>query len=245
MKLLEPDDLKDWLHKKLSREDKLLLILAAAKDCRASLTEIKELSKNAGLRDVKNWNISSYLAKSKGKAISSKGRWELRKLGITHLQEIGVGKIKSATAEVAIKLRKHLKGIKNEQTRNFLETAILCHEYKFYRPAILMSWMSALQILQQYVIDHYADAFNDEASSSSKHWKRIKKLDDFSDVITESKFLTIITDIGMIDSGHTDELRDCLKLRNRCCHPNPAKIGINKSEAHIESLILHVFEEFN
>jgi len=39
-------------------------------------------------------------------------------------------------------------------------------------------------------------------------------------------------------------LKTCLDLRNGCGHPNSLKVSVNKSAAHIETLLQNIFEKF-
>ena len=249
--LITLDDLKHWLHKKLPREkklsraDKLFLILAATTDGDASVTEIIKLAKSVGLREIKDWNPGAYLNRNKGNVVNINGRWELADAGVDRVKEI-IGKTTNPTvAEPAVKLREYLAEIKNKQTYDFLETAILCHESEYYRPAILMAWVGAVQVLRQEVIDNHLDKYNEEGKRVyGKKWNIVEELDDFSE-ITESIFLDILKGIKMIPDSHKNVLKECLRTRNRCCHPNEAKIGPYASGKHIEMLYDHVFNVFN
>ena len=86
--MLKLADLKDWLHRDLERVDKLLLILAAL-DAAASVSQIKDAAASAGFREPKKWNISRYLSRSKGKAIRTDAGWELTDVGKLHLRRLG------------------------------------------------------------------------------------------------------------------------------------------------------------
>lgn len=255
--MLTSNDLKNWLHKKISRQDKLLLILISLGNS-ASVEDIKKLGRSSGLTQISKWNISSYLYRSNGKAINiKKGYWELTDMGKDRVREIITEKNNPAVAKVISDLREILKEIKNKQTRIFLEEAIACHEYGLYRSAIVMSWLVAVHILHQHVSKkNILKKFNTEGrrriekinantknKAKIKEWKTINSIDGLSR-IKETEFLDMIESIEVIDKSVKNKLKECLDSRNDCSHPNKSKVGINLSAAHIESLILNVFERF-
>jgi len=75
-----------------------------------------------------------------------------------------------------------------------------------------------------------------------KH-KQIKSLDDLA-TIKEYDFLQIICAISIIGKNVKQELEQCLQLRNACAHPNSLDIGARKVSAHLEILILNVYQKF-
>lgn len=48
----------------------------------------------------------------------------------------------------------------------------------------------------------------------------------------------------MIGRNAKTELEACLKLRNACGHPKTLKIAESRCAAHIEVLVLNVFDVF-
>lgn len=242
--MLESNELKDWLHRDLSRTDKLLLVLATA-DGALSVSQIKEASASAGFREPKNksWNISQYLGASKGKAIRTDSGWELTDAGKLHLRNLGVSKVSPAAMQVAVDLRAHLERVSDPETRDFVEEAIKCHEAELYRSAIVMSWLGAMDVLHKHVHEHHLVEFNDEAKRVNGKWKPAKTPDDLGKM-GEADFLDRIAAISVIGKNAKEELQKALGLRNGCGHPNSLKVGANKSAAHIETLLQNVFEHF-
>ncbi len=61
----------------------------------------------------------------------------------------------------------------------------------------------------------------------------------------ESDFLERIATIGMVGRNVKTQLVVGLNLRNGCGHPNSLKVGANTVAAHIEMLLLNVFDKFS
>ena len=241
--MLKAADLKIWLHKDLQRLDKLLLVLAA-QDSPVSVSEVVKIAADAGFREIKTkqWNVSYILGASKGNAIRTTG-WEITEKGKGHLRNLGVSSITPAAMQPAIDLRNHLNKLTDPQTREFVEEAIKCHEAELYRSAIVMSWLGAMDVLQKHVHQNNLAAFNAEASRVNVKWKTAVSQDDIGKM-HEGDFLDRIEALSIVGKNVKQQLKVCLDLRNACGHPNSVKISVNKSAAHIETLLQNVFENF-
>lgn len=241
--MLKSCDLKTWLHRDFSPREKLLLILASL-DKPASLNEIREASKTAGFRIPTKWNMSKTLSRSKGQAINTPSGWEISETGRAQLRDMGVTDISPAAMNVAFDLRKHLEKIKVKDTRNFVDEAIKCHEFGLYRAAIVMSWLGAVSVLHGHVHTNRLDDFNSEASRVDKRWRTAVTTDDLGKM-NEDKFLDTIERLSIIGKNVKETLKECLKRRNGSGHPNSHKFSTNQSAAHLEALLLNVFEPFS
>lgn len=239
--MLKSADLNNWLHKALPRLDKLLLVLATA-DKPIGVSEIISIAESAGCRDPKKWNISALLSASKGKAIRTTG-WLLTETGKMHLRSLGISSISPAAMQVAVDLRSHLTKVAEEQTRDFAEEAIKCHEAALYRSAIVMSWLGAMDVLHRHVHQTHLTAFNAEALRVDAKWKAAVSQDDIGKM-AEGSFLDRIETLSIIGKNVKAQLKACLDLHNGCGHPNSLKVSVNKSAAHIETLLQNVFEKF-
>jgi hypothetical protein len=239
--LLTSGELKEWLHKDLGKLDRVLLVLAT-QDEPISVSKINELANAAGFRAMRKWNASAVLGGSKGKAIRTTG-WELTDAGKMHLRDLGVSTISPAAMQVAVDLRNHLAKVTDPQTRDFVEEAIKCHEAELYRSAIVMSWLGAVDVLQKCVHQHHLAAFNAEAKRVNVKWKAAKSQDDIGKM-GEGDFLDRIEALSIIGKNVKAQLKAGLDLRNGCGHPNSLKVSVNKSAAHIETLLQNVFEKF-
>jgi hypothetical protein len=241
--LLNPQELKEWLHRDLKQLPKLLLILATfEKPC--SLADVRERAGSAGFKIPKGWNPSSTLSKSKGLAIRLPEGWELTDSGRSYLRNLGIETLSPAAVKVASDLRQHLDKIGNATTRAFAEEAIKCHEAQLFRSAIVMSWVAAVDVLHREVVKNHLTAFNAEAKNADSKWKTAVNTDGIGRM-NEAAFLDRIVAIGMIGKNQKDELAKALKLRNGCGHPNSLKVGPNTVASHLELLLLNVFEHFS
>jgi len=243
--LLNIQQLKDLLQDPdISNRDKILLILAVEIEKPKKITEIKEIAKVSGFRTIDKLNVSDYLIKSKGMAICTTYGWELTTSGKKYLvKERKIDTAAKIITQTATSLRTYISSITDPDTTNFLNEAVSCFENKSYRAAVVLSWVGAMSLLQNYVIDKYLAPFNTEASRRDSRWKPAKTTDDLSRM-KESEFLNIIAYLSIIGPNMKQELDKCLNLRNSCGHPNSLVIAENTVAAHIEILILNVFTKF-
>jgi hypothetical protein len=242
--LLSKDSLKGLLHRpEFSRIDKLLLCLAVDVDKPKQVKEIKAIARAAGLHNVDEWNISGLLSNSKGKAIRVPEGWELTADGRANVANLAGTALVTPAPKAATQLRDHLATIKDLVIASFLDEAIRCLEYRLYRAAVVLSWIGAVSILHEYVIQNYLAAFNTEATRRDPKWKPARTRDDLAR-LKESDFLDILEDISVLGKSVKQELSKCLQLRNGCGHPSSLQIGENTVAAHIEVLLLNVFSRF-
>ena len=234
------DDLKDWLHRDLSRIDKLLIALASLSGP-CQIADINRVASEAGLRNTSRWNPSAVLARSNGLAIRTDDGWELTAHGLRRLHEIGL--VVRPAAKVAYDLRAELRNVSDPNVRAFADEAIECHEAGLYRSAIVMSWMAAVGVLHHYVHAHHLQKFNDEAKRVNPRWKTAITAEELGNM-KEADFLDRLVGISLIGRNVKNELKTCLDRRNSCGHPNSLQIGANTSAHHIEVLLMNVFKKF-
>jgi hypothetical protein len=161
--MLPRAQLKNQLHRDHTRLMKLLIILAANDPEPARVAEIEQMGVDAGFRDLRSWNISEILRTSKGKAILVDKRWELTDAGRADVAAVlGINGTSPAVA-TALDLRAELAKVKDDTTRAFAEEAIHAYEARIYRSAIVMSWVTAMDVLYQAVLDAHLAALNAEA----------------------------------------------------------------------------------
>jgi len=237
-------DLKNILSKDdLSRRDKLLSILAYKGNTEKKIKDIRELAINFGLIEAKKWNITQILRDSKGLVVRLPKGWIITEKGRKYLRELGLLDVPPAQ-EYYTELRKNLKNISEENTREFLEEAIKALEFGLLRSAVVLSWAGAISILYDVVLKNHLHAFNTEAKSRNPKWKPAKTADDLAK-LKEHEFLQILAAISIIGKNTKTELEQCLKLRNSCGHPSSLKIGPHRVASHIEILMLNVYKKFS
>ena len=169
-------------------------------------------------------------------------------LEITQAGQNAVGRIagpeyRGTAGQIAEGLRHHLGTIRDEKTRGFVEEAVQCLENRLYRAAIVLSWIGAVAVLYQHVIQMHLNDFNREAKRRLRKWKAARVADDLGR-IRESEFLLIIESVSIIGKSIRQELEVALRLRNGCGHPNSLHVGEAKAAAHVESLILNVYSRY-
>lgn len=243
--MITPDELKRVLARDHGRLSKVLATLATlGKPSRVQ--EITQLSADSGFRKMREWNVSSILATSRGKAILINREWEITPEGeadVSALLGFGV----SNKPPMAATLRAELAKITNPTTHAFAEEAVKCFEAALYRSAIVMSWLSAVDILYRHVVQHHLAAFNSEATAhlakSGKSWKKAKNEDDLA-LMGERDFLDRLAALSIIGKNVKTELVKCLDLRNGCGHPNSLVTGPNAVAHHVEVLLQNVFQRF-
>lgn len=237
------DNLKDLVHRPgLGRKEQMLICLAVEPDKPKALPEIRDLAAVAGLKGVRDWNISAILASLPGKAVRTSAGWELTADGKADVGRL-VGVRRHAHVSALAVLRGHISRLKSADVRAFVEEAIGCAEEGFHRAAVVLSWVGALGVLYTNVVAKHLAEFNAEARRRDAKWRDARTVDDLGRM-KEFDFLQILEAISVVGKGVKGELEACLKLRNACGHPNSLQVSESKVAAHIETLALNVFAVF-
>ncbi|MFC4353512.1 hypothetical protein ACFO0S_00355 [Chryseomicrobium palamuruense] len=226
----------------ITRRETILLLLAYNKDKPKSISEIKEIGKENGLRMIEKWNVANILSRSEGLCTKLKAGWIITSMGL----EIVYGLIPNRPQSIqgiSSVLSDLLEKIEDSNTKEFLKEAAFCFDSGCYRAASVLSWVGAISILYEYIVNHKLDDFNKEATRRNPKWQRAKNSDDLSRM-KEKEFLDTISAISVIGKNVKQELEQCLTLRNGCSHPNSLKLGENRVASHIETLILNVYLRF-
>jgi hypothetical protein len=243
--LVKSEQLKDLVHNPgLTRRQKLMLVLASGNGTGLSASEIRTRAIQAGLREAGNWNISDVLAGEPQMALRLGDGWGLGSDGQKWVAEQIKPASTPAIAAINATLRGLLPSIKSDGSKKYLAEAIGCFESKYYRAAIVFSWIGAVAVLHNHVITNYLAAFNAEALARDPDWKPAKIADDLA-LMKEEKFLDVLVKISVLGKSAKELLKNnCLALRNACGHPNSVQPGENMAAAHLEILINHVFTKF-
>jgi hypothetical protein len=243
--MFNSEELTDLLSSKdLSRRDKVLLVLVNADGAPLSLAAIKQVAVNHGLREINKWNVADVLAKAQGLATKVPDGWKLTKSGLEFIKSEYPTQDAFSTKDVAVQLRSHLGKIQNLETREFVDESIKCLEANLYRSAVVMSWVGAMSILYDYILAQKLSDFNAEAKRRKPDWKLAVTKDDLA-LMRESEFLDVLSSLSVIGKNTKEHLKNnCLNLRNSCGHPSSLKLGKHTVEAHLEFLILNVYEKY-
>ena len=242
--MLTIEQLKQAVHRKgITKTDTALLCVDAAGKS-ASIAAVKNLARDAGVKNFKNINFSAHLASAEDKVFKTPEGWELTALGRAHVASLTAQILSTSPAAAeAQALRNLLTKLKSNDARAFLTEAITCAEQSLFRAAVVLSWAGAVALLHDAIISNHLAAFNAEAVKRDPKWKSAKTADDLGKM-KEATFLEVAESVSLFGKNVKQELEACLKLRNGCGHPNSLKIGTNRVAAHLETLALNVFAVF-
>jgi hypothetical protein len=215
--------------------------------------QIRSKGVQIGFRVISQWNLSDVLkaAAKEGQVAQLADGWKLLAPGFTVVAEF-FRPDAPLIAETRHGLRSYLANITNEQRRIFLDEAIRCFDAKAHRAAVVLSWVGAVHILQEYVVAHHRTAFNRAGveraakyASAGKpfNFVPIKTIKDFG-TIAEIDFLQICQDAGVLHKAEKQVLEERLNLRNQCGHPNPLIVAEHTVAHHIEVLMLNVYSKY-
>ena len=241
--MLPVDALKDLLSQDLTDREKALICLAVEPVNARGIKEIKTIAFGAGWRKAKNKNLSAIYGRAVGLTTRTADGWELTSDGTHFVAKLAGPLMNSPIPMVASSLRANLVTISDLDTQSFVEEAIVCFETRQYRAAVVLSWVGAVSVLQNHVVNHKLNDFNIEAAKRNPKWKIAKNSDDLG-LIKEDTFLDILQAISVVGKNVKQELKKALTLRNGCGHPNSLKLAEHKVSAHVEDLILNVFAVF-
>lgn len=243
--MLSSEQLEGVLNKPgISNQDRALCCLALDPLQVRTVSEVRDIGLDHGWRGAKEANHSVYLGRAKTFAILMRDGWKLTPEGRAHVGGL-VGTPKSAVPTALTKtLRDHAAKLADADTRAFVEEAIECVEHGQKRAAIVLSWVGATAVLYDHVVNHKLAAFNAAgAKKYPKWWTPVATKDDLAD-LKEHEFLQVLYEASIIGKSVKDDLEPCLKRRNGCGHPNSFKVGEATVAAHVDTLILNVFDQF-
>lgn len=236
--MLTREQLKRAVHVDgLTQTKQILLCLAAEPEQPRSVAEIRAIAVDVGLKAARKWNVSGALSRRGVPAIRVTEGWELTDEGRREVASIS-GAV--AQAPPTSKLRTLLPQIENSEVAAFVEEAVRAAEIGHSRSAVVLSWVGAVALLYDHVLQNHSAAFNAEVVRRNSKWVKARSADDLARM-KEYDFLQTLAAISVIGKNVKTELEGCLKLRNACGHPNSLKIGSHRVEAHIEILLLNVF----
>lgn len=131
----------------------------------------------------------------------------------------------------------------DELVQSFVSEAVGCLRVGHLRAAVVLSWVGAIGVLQHHVVRNHLEKFNADAKAIGFIKREAHTVSDLSK-IKESEFLDMAERIGVLSGAVKKELKSCLDRRNNCGHPNDYIITPAMTVAHVESLLVHVFERY-
>lgn len=138
-------------------------------------------------------------------------------------------------------LKRVLVKVPDEQRREFIAEAISCLGVGAKRATITMTWLAAIDHMQEFVFKHHLSVFN---AALTRRSDRLSKLsvsyrDDFGEM-KESQFIEVCRSAGIITGDVRKLLDEKLGFRNSCAHPSSIIIGDTKVVSFIEDLVDNV-----
>ena len=233
------DRVSDLVHSgELTRAEQLLLCLAHLGDGVRTVSAIRTTAQSLGLSGA---NVSRDMQKLKGLAFQRNDGWTLTTLGKKRAGEL-LGAPDANVATQSSALRALLPRLKAD-VREFVTEAVECYDARHFRAAVVLSWVGAVSVLYEHVVQNRLADFNAEANRRDVKWRTAKNEDDLSRM-KEHDFLQVLEALSILGKNVKNELEGCLKLRNGCGHPNSLKLAESRCAAHIEVLVLNVFNVF-
>ena len=177
---------------------------------------------------------------------STLGRFRLTAQAISEIDDEFRGALEEEPEPAAgfvLTLENKLTELPDVYVRNFVREAVNCLRAGHLRAAVVLSWIGAIAVLQHHVAANCLTEFNMDARSNGLLKRDARGTADFSR-IKEADFLDSAERIGVLSNAVKKELKVCLDRRNNCGHPNDYIITETVVAAHIESLIVHVFERY-
>ena len=174
---------------------------------------------------------------------STLGRFRLTAVALTEMDDEFRGAVeeKVSLSGFVLRLEGKLKGLSDPLVRSFVQEAVNCLRAGHLRAAVVLSWIGALAVLQHDIALNSLANFNLDAKSNGLLKRDARGVSDFSR-IKEADFLDVAERIGVLSNAVKKELKVCLERRNNCGHPNDYIATETAVAAHIESLIVHIFE---
>ena len=211
-----------------------------------STTEMTEAFQQASLPvPSKLRDRLAHLAKGKKARLLriQAGRYSLSLPGHDEVRNYFANKPGAPRETVAI-LEKTVGRISDETERRFLAEAVACVEVGAKRAAIVMTWLLALDHIQEYILRNKVADFNNAlASRTDTKQLQIATKDDFGD-LKESVFIQVLRGAGLISNDVRKILDEKLGTRNSCAHPSNIEIHDSKVQNFVEEIVDNVIRKF-
>ena len=213
--LLDMEQLSKFMkNSNLSKQDKILLILAWNVDHPKYTSDISKIGNQAGGKSVDKWGVYNYLLgmRKTGLVHDKTYGWELTEKGKKFVKEkFNVGAQPPIVTKTANSLRKQIVKINNSLTVDFLEEGLYSLEYGKYRAAVVLIWAGAISLLHEHVVKNHLSAFNNEAKRRNNNWRDAVSTDDLNKM-GDHDFLQIIEYLSIIGKNTKQRLEQCRQL---------------------------------
>jgi hypothetical protein len=227
----------------ISKTDKYLLIVAMH-DGPVKTNDIRAVARQNGWKDGAGSLPGDLLRQTKN-AIYLPNGWTVTEACKKSLADRGLINPAGVLTPVTQALEKYLTDVHDPDKARFVEEAIQSVKNKAYRSAIVLTWVGAVYLLYQHVLNVKLAEFNQEGHrrSQKKEWKDKTSVDDLA-TLNEAEFLNMLEHIGILTKAEHKELQSCLARRNTAGHPNSASFEEVTVGAHIHELISKVYSKY-
>lgn len=229
--------------KGVGRGDKALLLLADLEG-RGSVRSIREHGIAVGFRDAAKWNLSDVLKNQQPRCLLMAGAWSLTEQGWKHLREAGLLTSSPIVTKTGGMLERQAAALTDRNRRAFVEEAVACFNGGQWRACIVLSWVGAMRVIQEHVVNRHLSAFNQASTARYKaHYKPAISVEHLSRY-QEADVLQLCEDIGVIDKSMKKHLVECLDRRNTSGHPNNVSFNDHTVAHHVEFLVNNVYGRY-
>ncbi len=142
-------------------------------------------------------------------------------------------------------LKRSVIRVNDENRRKFLAEAIACLGVEARRATIIMTWLTTIDHLQDYILQHKLNEFNQALARRQDIYGRmaIADKDDFGD-IKESVFLEVCRSARVITRDVRKILDEKLGIRNSAAHPSTITFHDTKVVNFVEDLVDNVIVKY-
>lgn len=142
-------------------------------------------------------------------------------------------------------LKKTIVKVNDKNRRKFLAEAISCLGVEARRATIVMTWLTTVDHLYDYILAKKSAQFNQALSRRTDKYSTlsITDKDDFGD-IRESTFIEVCRSAKIITNDVRKILDEKLGIRNTAAHPSTVEVHDTKVVNFIEDLVDNVIVKY-
>ena len=186
--------------------------------------------------------LSENVRDSKGKYTKTKDGYRLER---RTFDEINMAvKNEPVKIQVSNQLEELIPKIKDSNEKSFLVEAINCYRVESNRATIILTWILAVDHLQNYIFGNKLNDFNTALSKNpDKKISKIVSYDNFGD-LNESKFIEITRSAGIISNDTRKILDEKLGIRNSAAHPSSISFSTHKTTEFILDIVTNILLKY-
>ena len=142
-------------------------------------------------------------------------------------------------------LKRIISKVNDDNKKNFLAEAISCLGVEAKRATIILTWITAMDHLYEFILLNRLKDFNNSLARRSDRYNKIiiNTKDDFGD-IKESIFIEVARSAKIISNDVRKILEEKLGIRNSAAHPAAIIIHDTKVVNFIEDLVDNVIVKY-